>query len=66
MVYCVCILESPQWGDSNENTQHTFILKKTEKKIYPCYATSASLARTTLSRIYIHGSKGVRAIEALL
>ena len=23
-------LESPQWGDSNENTQHTFILQKIE------------------------------------
>ena len=27
-VYCVYSLESPQWGDSNENTQHTFILQK--------------------------------------
>ena len=26
MVYCVFSLESPQWGDSNENTQHTFML----------------------------------------
>ena len=30
-VYCVFSLESPQWGDSNENTQYTFILKKVEK-----------------------------------
>ena len=28
MVYCVYSLESPQWGDSIENTQHTVILKK--------------------------------------
>ena len=28
MVYCVFSLESPRWGDSNENTQHTFMLKK--------------------------------------
>ena len=27
-VYCVCSLESPQGGDSNENTQHTFMLWK--------------------------------------
>ena len=24
-------LESPRWGDSNENTQYTFMLKKIEK-----------------------------------
>ena len=28
MVYCVYSLESPYWGDSNENTQNTFMLKK--------------------------------------
>ena len=37
MVYCVFSLESPQWGDSNENAQHTFMLKKS--KIYPYYAS---------------------------
>ena len=26
MVCCVCSLESPRCGDSNENTQHTFML----------------------------------------
>ena len=25
-VYCVYLLESPQWGDSNKYTQHTFML----------------------------------------
>ena len=30
MVYCVYSLESPHWGDSIVNTQHTFILKKIE------------------------------------
>ena len=30
MVYCVYSSESPLLGDSNENTQHTFILKKIE------------------------------------
>ena len=34
MVYCVYSLESPQWGDSNENTQHTFMSKKIEKIPY--------------------------------
>ena len=38
MVYCVYSLESPQWGDFNENTQNTFILKKI-KKIYPYHAS---------------------------
>ena len=33
MVYCVYSLESPRWGDSNENTQDTFMLKKIKKKI---------------------------------
>ena len=31
MVCCVQSLESPRWGNSNENTQHTFMLKKIEK-----------------------------------
>ena len=31
MVYCVFSLESPPWGNSNENKQYTFILKKIEK-----------------------------------
>ena len=30
MVYCVYSLESPQGGDSNEYTQHTFMLKEIE------------------------------------
>ena len=34
MVYCVYSLESPRWGDSNENTQHTSKLKKIEKDIH--------------------------------
>ena len=37
MVYCVYWLELPQWGDSNEKTQHTFTLKKIER--YPYYAS---------------------------
>ena len=28
MVCCVYSLELPRWGDSNENTQHTFMLEK--------------------------------------
>ena len=51
MVYCVYSLESPRWGDSNVNTQHTFILKKI-KKIYLLSLLTwrynqPSLARTT-------------------
>ena len=33
MVYCVYSLELPRWDNSNENTQHTFILKKNRKYI---------------------------------
>ena len=70
MVYCVYSLESPRWGDSNESTQHTFILKKIEKiSIFSLLTWRYdwhSLARTTLSRTYFHGSKGIRAIEVLL
>ena len=29
-VYCVYSLESPRCGDSNENTQQTFMLRKIE------------------------------------
>ena len=50
-VYCVYSLESPLWGDSNENIQHTFMLKKTEKISLLCLLTwhcdKRSLARTT-------------------
>ena len=42
MVSCVYSLESPRWGDSNENTQHTFMLKKIKKR-------SLSLWRHALS-----------------
>ena len=35
MVCCVYSLESPRCGDSNENTQHTFILKENRKKNIP-------------------------------
>ena len=31
MVHCMFQLESPRWGDSNEDTQNTFMLKKIEK-----------------------------------
>ena len=51
MVYCVYSLESPRWGDSDENTQHTFILKKIEKISILSLLTwrydQPSLARTT-------------------
>ena len=69
MVCCVYSLESPRWGDSNENTQHTFMLKKSKK--YPYNATWPGAMINTdqlglpLSRTYFHGPKGVRAIEVL-
>ena len=51
IVYCVYSLESPQRGDSNENTQHTFMLKKTEKisllNLLTWRYNQPSLARTT-------------------
>ena len=70
MVYCVYSLESPWWGDSNENTQHTFMLKNW--KDIPIMPPDLALQLTLISsnyawsRIYFHGSKGVRAIEVLL
>ena len=33
-IYCVFSSESTQWGDSNENTQHTFMLKDNQKDIH--------------------------------
>ena len=38
MVYCVYSLELPWWGDSNENTQNTLMLKEIEKR-YPYYVS---------------------------
>ena len=39
MVFCEYSLESPRRGDSNENTQYTFILKKIEKISLLCLLT---------------------------
>ena len=70
MVCCVYSIESPHQGDSNECTQHTFMLKKIKKK-YPYYATWPGIIINThwlklpLSRTYFHGSKGVPAIEVI-
>ena len=67
LVYCVYSLESLQRGDSNENTQHTFMFKKIKKMSVLCLLAwrydSHSLARTTP---FSNGSEGVRAIEVLL
>ena len=51
------LLESPRWGDSNENTQHTFILREIEKIYLLCFLTwryeQHSLARTSpISNIF--------------
>ena len=40
-VYCVFSLESPQWGDSNENTQYT--ISKYKKKLILNYPKSATM-----------------------
>ena len=37
MAYCVHSLESPLWGDSNGNKQHTFMLKTIKR--YPFYTS---------------------------
>ena len=70
MVYCVYSLESPKGGDSNEYTQHIFMLKKIEKISLLCRLTwlhyQHHWLKLTLSRINFHGPKGVRAIEVLL
>ena len=44
-VYCVFSLESPQWGDFNENTQHTFMLQKIKEILIkpPDLALSSTL-----------------------
>ena len=39
MVYCVYSIELPRLGDSNENTQYTFVLKKIEKIYLLCLLT---------------------------
>ena len=63
MVCSVYSLESPHLGDSNEYSQHTFILKS--KKRYPYHATWPGAIINThwlelpLSRTYFHGSEGV-------
>ena len=51
MIYCAFLLESPRWGDSYENTQHTFMLKKSEHLSVLCLLMwrydKYSLARTS-------------------
>ena len=46
MVYCVYLLESPRWSDSNDNTQKTFMLDK-KKRRYPFYASLHSAMLNT-------------------
>ena len=70
MVCCVFSLELPRQGDSNENTQYTFMLMKIKKISILSLLTrrynQPSLARTTPVRTNFHGPKGVRAIEVRL
>ena len=65
IVFCVYSLESPRLGDSNENTQHTFMLKKIEKMSLLCLLTwryyKDSLARTApVSNIFSWFQRGSR------
>ena len=50
MVYCVYSFESPLWGDSNENTQHTFMLKKLDN--IPIMPPDLALWLTLISSNY--------------
>ena len=70
MVYCVYSLESPRWGDSNENTQYTFMLKKIEKISLLClllwrYDKHSFVRAIPVWNIF-QGFKGVRATKVLL
>ena len=42
-VYCVYSLESPLWGDSTENTQHTFMLEKLKENPYYAFCHGAMI-----------------------
>ena len=50
MVYCMYSLEWPRWGDSNENTQHSFMLKKIKK--IPIMRPDLALWLTLISSNY--------------
>ena len=52
MVYCVYSLESPRWGDSNENTQHTFNLKKIKAANIPIMLPDLALWLTLICSNY--------------
>ena len=51
MVHCVYSLESPRRGNSNENTQYTFMLKKIEKNI-PIMPPDLALLSTLIGLNY--------------
>ena len=52
-------------GDSNENTQYTFMLKKIETIFLFCLLLTLT-SSIYLSRTHFHSPKGVRAIEVRL
>ena len=71
MVYFVFSLESPQWGDSNENTQYTpSCYGKAKGYLYFAFGSGAMInthqLELPLSRTYFHSPKGVRTIELRL
>ena len=68
-VYCVFSLESPHWGDSNENTQYTiFNIKKKITLNYPKSAAVGFFPGTQEQVRNCHGKRviSVRATEVLL
>ena len=58
-VYCMFSLESPQWGDSNENTEHTSMLLKNQRNRYyaswPCTIINPHWLELPLSRTNFNG-----------
>ena len=70
MVYCVYSLESPHRGDSNENKQHTLMLKENLKCPYKASCSGAIInphwLELPLTRTNFPCPKGVRATEVLL
>ena len=50
MVYCVYSLESPHRGDSNENTQHTYLHVKENGKYIPIMPPDLAGPRSAIGR----------------
>ena len=69
MVDCVYSLESPQWGDSNENTTYLPVIEKQRDTYYaswPGAIINPHWLELPLSQTNFHGPIGVQAIEVRL